>query len=228
MKIHKKNDVVLPDMASWLWLRFKTRPRNYLLALARLVWPPIALISLLIAHSGNCAQIELPLSVKNPISTVFPNSKIVKGDLNNDGINDLAIQISEETGNGLTDRVVIYRGEHDRSYGLFAKSQNIQYGTTDLGIKKKSLYITAFHNSLRESYNEVYQFKYLAKANGFFLIGKEENSLTLDDGNEHIVSVNYLTGKKIEKKKINGQIKEIKSQLTRKERKLLRLEEFGI
>lgn len=203
--------------------------------LTRQFWSLGVLISLQIINSGNsCAQqTELPLSVKAPISAVFPNSTIVNGDLNNDGISDLAILVSEEMSNGITDRLVIYRGKTDGSYGFFAKSLGIQHGTADLKIKRKTLYITTFHNSLKESYNEIYQFKYLAKSNGaksngFFLIGKEETSYTPDDGNKYVVSVNYLTGKRIEREKINGQTKEIKSQLNKVERNLLRLEEFSI
>lgn len=222
-----KNEVKLRDVTPCL--RPKPLSHDCLLALTRFVWLPVALISLLIAHSENTfAQIKPPLNVKNPISAVFPASKAVKGDLNNDGINDLAIQVTEETGNRLSDWVVIYRGKHDGSYDFFAKSQGIQYGTTDLKIRRKSLYITVFHNSLKESYNEVYQFKYLAKFNGFFLIGKEESSHTIEDGGERLVSINYLTGKKIEVEKTNSQSNEIKSQLNVKERKLIKLEEFGI
>lgn len=186
----------------------------------------IFLLSIIFLFSGSgWTQPNFPTSVKPPFTTIFPNSKAVHGDLTDDGIDDFAVLLTEKSESENFDRIAIYIGRSDGSYELAAKSLNLEYGTVDFEIKKKSLFITAFHNSLNKSNSETYQFKY--RKNGFFLIGKEEYSYTPDDGNKFVVSENYLTGKKIEKQTIRNKTSKAISQLSNKETMPIRLDEFS-
>lgn len=184
------------------------------------------MLSIILGISGNSwAQLNLPTSVKPPLATTFTNTKIASGDLNNDGLEDFAVLLNEKSESGNSNRIAIYKGKADGTYELAAQSLNLEYGAIDFEIKRRSLFITAFHNSLKESYSETYQFKY--RNNAFFLIGKEESSYTPDDGNKLVVSENYLTGKRIKRQTISNKTSETIVQLSNKEIIPIRLDEFS-
>lgn len=170
-------------------------------------------------------QADIHLDIKKSLTTIYPESKIISGDLDHDGINDFVVYATEQTSVGMTDRVVVLKGKSGGGYEDFAKSSVIQYGTANIEIKNQSLYIQVDHNSINESHTKIYQFKY--RAGGIFLIGEEERSYVPVDenhGSESITSTNHLTGKVIETEKTNGNVtRETKEKGVRK---LLRLEEF--
>jgi hypothetical protein len=179
----------------------------------------------LFALSGNSdAQVEIPLTIKKPFIEQFSNFHVVEGDLNNDGIGDFVVQVTEE-GNGLpTDKLAVYFGKTDGSYTLVTKSQSYQYGVSGVEIKKGSIFVQVFHNMIPQSYDITYQFKYLK--NNILLIGTEEHSHITANGNEFRSSVNYLTGKKIETNYVNRKTKVTESFLRGEEKKPIKLEEF--
>ena len=179
----------------------------------------------LFALSGNSdAQVEIPLTIKKTLMEQFSKFNVVEGDLNNDGVGDFVVKVTEE-GNGLpTDKLAVYFGKTDGSYTLVTKSQSYQYGVSDLEIKKGSIFVRVFHNMIPQSYNLTYQFKYLKSS--FLLIGTEEYSYISENGNEFRSSVNYLTSKKIETNYVNGKTKVTESFLKGEEKKLIKLEEF--
>jgi hypothetical protein len=186
----------------------------------------LLLLTTLLSLTGNgYAQSQLPRNVRPPLTKEFPDSKIIKGDLNGDGLVDFAILTSGKTTDGATNRVAIYVNKPDGSYAFAAQSGNLDYGTIDIALKRKSLYILAIHNSLKESFNEVYQFTFHNDA--FLLVGKQENAYSPDDGSEYTLSENYLTGKRIEKRKINNKTKETSSLLSTRELKSIRLDQFS-
>jgi hypothetical protein len=181
------------------------------------------LISVLLLCFVQSAFALPPINVMERIKAMYPNSgRIVQGDLNNDGIDDFVLLNKD----GLNDVVVVLKGKSDGSYESFARSSEIEYGTADIEIKRKSIFITVFHNSLALTLSEVYQFKYDSQLAGFFLIGQEENSYAPEDEIKRTISTNYLTGMVIERETANRKTSEVRHKLAPNERRLLKLEAF--
>lgn len=171
-------------------------------------------------------QADIPADARTLLANEYLESKILSGDLDQDGVNDFVVYATERTGEGLAGKVVILKGKSGGGYDVLAKSSFIQYGTADIEISKNSLFLRVDHNSVNESQTETYQFKY--RDGGFFLIGKEEISYNPADeshGAEYRTSTNYLAGVEVETEKVDGKIT---AQTKKKiEVKLLKLENFS-
>jgi hypothetical protein len=171
-------------------------------------------------------QADIPIVEKISLSEIFPNSKILSGDIDQDGINDFIVYATEQDNNGMTDKVVVLKGKSVGGYDNFAKSSSIQYGTANIEFKNQSLYIQFDHNSANESQTEIYQFKY--RNGGIFLIGEERISYVPVDethGSTFRTSTNFLTGEVIKSEITDG--KKTKELKERVKRELLSLENFS-
>jgi hypothetical protein len=185
------------------------------------------IIALLLCFAQSAFALP-PIHVMERIKAMYPNSgRIVQADLNNDGLDDIVLLDTKKDKDRLRDVVVVLKGLSEDFYALFATSSDIEYGTADIEIKRQSIFIRVFHNSLTLTFNEVYQFKYDNQSAGFFLIGQEENSYASEDEIKRTISTNYLTGMVIERELSNGKTREIKHKIPANERHLLKLEAFS-
>jgi hypothetical protein len=169
-------------------------------------------------------QADIPLEVKESLSILYPESKILSGDLDQDGTKDFVVYATEHTDDGLADSVIILKGKPGGGYEEKAKSSVIQHGTSSIEIKNNSVYLQVDH----ESHTDIYQFK--VRDGGAYLIGKEEVSydhpVDKKHGSESRTIANYLSGEVIKIQKANG--KTTSTTKEKVERKLIRLEDFSL
>ena len=171
-------------------------------------------------------QADIPLDARESLSILYPESKILSGDLDQDGTKDFVVYATEHTDDELAYRVIILKGKPGGGYEELAQSSAIQYGTAKIEIKNNSIYLQLDRNSINEAHNEIYQFK--IRDGGVFLIGKEEISYIPVDkkhGSESRITINYLSGEAIKTLKVNGKV--TSSTKEKAERKLIRLEDFS-
>lgn len=165
-----------------------------------------------------------PEIFKVDVENKYPKNKILRGDLNNDGIPDIVISYSEQQIKDRFDRIAVYEGQTAGSFCLVAKSGKLEYGKTDFELKKGSIFVTAFSNTNNESVSETYQFKY---RNGHYvLIGSEQSEINNSNGTTYRDSKNHLTGKRIEKTTKERKTVEKASTLADDESKVLSLDRF--
>ena len=185
-------------------------------------WCALFLINVLLSPSVVLAC-SLEISEVD-VENKYPKSKILRGDVNNDGIRDIVISYSEQQIKDRFDRIAVYEGQTAGSYCLVAISGNLEYGKTGFELKKGSIFVTASSNTINESVSETYQFKY--RNGGYVLIGSEESEINNLDGTMYRDSKNYLTGKRIEKTTKDRKTVEKTSTLGDDESKLLSLDRF--
>lgn len=184
---------------------------------------PLGKMKKFVSCGKTILQADTPLDEGKSLIKNFPESKILSGDLDNDGINDFIVFATEHTRDGMADRIIILKGKPGGGYEDLAKSSTIEYGKADIEMTNHSLYLQVDSNSLEESLTEIYQFKY--RNRGFYLIGKEEREDVPDEGKITNISTNYLTGEEIEIDWVNG--KKTSETRNKVKRKLVRLEEFS-
>jgi len=172
-------------------------------------------------------QADIPLDEKKSLAATYPDSTILSGDLDHDGINDFVVGIPTKTDYGMGEKVIVLKGKHGKGYENFAMSSDIE-GFSDIEIKNQSFYILVDHNSLVNTHRVTYQFKY--RSDGIYLIGEEEYSaLPGNDAWELLfrISTNYLTGDIIKYERTDNQkIIKTKSRLEKDKLRLLRFEDF--
>lgn len=168
-------------------------------------------------------QSDIPLTEMKSISKIYPQSKVLSGDLDHDGIDDFVVSTTEDNKGALVDKVYILKGNPGGGYTKFSTSSFIEYGKSDIELRNQSFYIVVSNNTLKESNTETYQFKF--RNGAFLLIGQEVREDDLDEGTSSTISTNFLTGVEIKSDWING--KKTGEAKTSVERKLLKLEDFG-
>ena len=171
-------------------------------------------------------QADIPIDAKESLSLLYPESKILSGDLDQDGTKDFVVYATEHADDGLVYQLIILKSKPGGGYEELGKSSAIQYGTTNIEIKNNSLYLQVDSNSANESHNEIYQFR--IRDGHVFLIGKEDITYVPADkkhGNESRTTTNYLSGEVIKTLKVNGKATSTSKEKT--ERKLIMLEDFS-
>jgi len=167
------------------------------------------------------------------LTSLFPQARVIDwkvGDLTGDGIDDMAMMIVEDVKPDSDERILVLKGNSDGTYGLLVKSlayPSVSYTTTTmtLRIKGNALFVGSGGPSDSESVSSVeYQFK--QRGADLCLIGykaqKSNNTMPDDQG----LSINLLTGDRVEWRKINTKRFEIRSKL--ETMPLLKLAAFGL
>jgi hypothetical protein len=171
-------------------------------------------------------QADIPLDARETLSILYPESKILSGDLDQDGTKDFVVYATEHADDGLVYQLIILKSKPGGGYEELGKSSSIQFGTPNIEIKNNSLYLQVNHTSVNESHDEIYQFK--IRDGHVFLIGKEDITYVPTEkkhGNESRTTTNHLSGELIKSMKVNGKTTSTTKEKT--ERKLLRLEDFS-
>lgn len=174
-------------------------------------------------------QPDTPREVMESIARRYPVSKTLAGDLRGGEANVYVAYVTERTAEGQNDRIIVLSAAADGRLEQVAESGKIEYGTGDIEIKKHSIFVHIFHNSLDDGYSERYQFR--SSGNRFVLIGAEISGARLDSEDSFTTSVNYLTHEIVETRIVGGKTTEIKSKLEGKQKvlqfvKQITLEEF--
>jgi hypothetical protein len=154
------------------------------------------------------------------------------GDLNQDGIEDIALMITENDQHRSDERIVVLKKKAAGGYELMAKSLSYDStagtaATRTLSIKNNSLFARVGGPSDFESVSsQDFQFKW--RNNDLCLIGLKYFVSKLVNKKEGIddqeISINYLTGEKVEWKKVDMERLEVKSKIPVKA--LVKLEQF--
>ena len=162
------------------------------------------------------AQADTFTSSEAAIANLFPNKNpwvwtSEEGDLNGDGIIDLAMIITLDRENGpLEKRLLVLAGAAAGKYTLLSVSGEYCDAQKfyNLGAKGDSLFVTEVHHVGEDgSTTNTLQFRFNKTHGDFELIGKEN----IWEGKEYgRSSVNYLAGLSIEYKRVRGHIKATK------------------
>jgi hypothetical protein len=161
---------------------------------------------------------------KDEAEKTYPDGKSVLGDLNGDGVIDLAIHYAAQDSTSRYDRIVIFERQDSGKYCLNARSGRLEPGKTDIELANGSLFVLALSNTINESVRESFQFR---KRNGrYVLIGFEESVDDVVEKSLRRDSRNYLTGKRIERTTKNGRTIEKAGAIKNDENALLPLEAF--
>ncbi len=150
------------------------------------------------------------------IAALFPTKKFVEwtsteGDLNGDGIKDLAMILTQEDEPG-EKRLVVLAGVHGRKYSPLSVSSKYCDAQKFYNLKAEgpSLFVEEVHRADDPLITNTLQFRFNKKLVDLELIGKENISESLQDKEYHRLSVNYPAGVAIVYERIRGRIKATK------------------
>ena len=177
-------------------------------------------VSILFCVESLCAFAENTPIVQKALIVIapqFPHLKSVwanaEGDLNGDGIRDLALLLVGQKGEDAPqeERLFVLTGNPDGSYGLLSvsaefchprKFYNLDIGNSFLFVKM----VETADSASASSYT--FQFRYNAKLHDLEQIGAETHAESYEEPyDEERTSSNYLTGKEIHTAKRGGKTK---------------------
>lgn len=154
-----------------------------------------------------------------------------RGDLNGDGMADLAmiVSYSDDSGGGVRTRLVVLAGIAGGGYRVL--SQSNQYCNAqkfyNLTITAMSLYVQAVHKAdSDELASETLQFRFNKKLGDLEAIGQENVWESYSRHSWGRLSKNYLTGAGIESEKVAGRVVQNK-KTTSQPKPLIRLNGFS-
>ena len=166
------------------------------------------------------------------VKPLFPDKEFnvwtsAEGDLDGDGIKDIAVVITASPENGSREeRLVVLTGNPDKNYSILAISGEFcgVQKFYNLNMDKNSLYVEGVSGVDHNAYSSfTLQFRYNAALKDLELIGKTE--LNEEYGKSYYkVSVNYLNKTIIHSRKEKNRYKEAKIQMNNP--KLFRLQGF--
>lgn len=194
-----------------------------------------AILSLLLSVSSQAQEgiLQCPPQAKQVIAKAFPSLKFeeyecARGDLDRDGIPDVAAIIQYTSDDIELAQVLILKGSNSGNYSIIAKSD--VYGPhmrrdEYASISKGSVFLSASTHTYDEYVGASYQFKLVEKE--FVLIGLEETRGGIgEDKPSYSRSVNFLTNRLIEHRRIRG--KQIVDQRLLQTQQKTRLTEFTL
>lgn len=179
------------------------------------------LLSFSLVLSGNAiANEDIPLPARELVFKLFPAAKTLDwrgGDLNRDGLDDLVVWIAESDNFDSNERIIVLRAKKDVSYELMAKSlsfASVRYtpSTTFLDLEQGSLYVGVSGPADYGSYSSI-RFQFKQKKGALRLIGYRARQSKNQDVDDQELSLNFLTGERIEWRKVQKSRKEVKSKL---------------
>ena len=194
-----------------------------------------ALILLLLAACQVTASSDLPAPVVDALRKTLPhhepNKKYIEmGDLNNDGVAEIATLLGDPDYNKFKEkdgeiRIVILSGNPSEGFKVLTSSPELPRDPNVfyfLRVKNKSLYLLTSGRGFTLNY----QFK--LRGGDFVLIGEESTSFSPSEENAPYIkeSFNYLTGRAVHSEKSSKGYKEKKGSFEGK--RLVKLVEFNL
>jgi hypothetical protein len=168
---------------------------------------------------------DLPpyLAAKNAIEAHFPDrhysvwtSEV--GDLNGDGIDDIAIVMTAARDGQHEERLAVFTGKRDQGYALLAVSGDFCHVRKfyNLRIRKSSLFVEAVMKASGDASASVtLQFRYSAARKDLELIGSERHSEEYAHEAYYRASTNYLSGAVLHERKEQRRRKQARAQIAR-------------
>lgn len=176
-------------------------------------------LSVLFCMSSVCVSAEENFKPKIALSAIPAEFRYLdamranaEGDLNGDGIPDMAMVLTGQKGADGPDeeRLFVLTGTPGGSYKILSVSGDFCHPRNfyELDVGNKSLYVrmVEYADSARES-SYTLQFRYNAKLNDLELIGSETHSESYQEDVEERTSTNYLTGKAIHTTRTGKKVK---------------------
>lgn len=194
-----------------------------------------ALILLLLAACQVTASSDLPAPVVDALRKTLPhhepNKKYIEmGDLNNDGVAEIATLLGDPDYNKFKEkdgeiRIVILSGNPSEGFKVLTSSPELPRDPNVfyfLRVKNQSLYLLTSGRGFTLNY----QFK--LRGGDFVLIGEESTSFSPSEENAPYIkeSFNYLTGRAVHSEKSSKGYKEKKGSFEGK--RLVKLVEFNL
>ncbi|HVK54087.1 MAG TPA: hypothetical protein VM532_03565 [Burkholderiales bacterium] len=153
------------------------------------------------------------------IAPAFPHLTfiwaIAEGDLDGDGISDLALVVTGQRGENAPreERLFVLTGNPDGSYRVLSVSDEFCHVSKfyNLDIGKNSVFVQGFgYADAARASSVTLQFRYNAKLKDLELIGEQSLEENYEDGSYYRVSVNYLTKAAIHSRHAEKRHKEAK------------------
>lgn len=170
-------------------------------------------------------------NASTPRANSFNEWTSERGDLNGDGVADLAMIVSyaDDSGGGIRTRLVVLSGV--ASGGYVVLSESAEYCSAqkfyNLSIQGAVLYVQAVHKAdANEIASETIQFRFNYRLGDFEAVGRESAWKSYSSNSWGTLSENLLTGKNIESKKGLGRAVSTK-KLTKPAQPLVRLSGFS-
>lgn len=166
-------------------------------------------------------EISRYVSVEEALKTRGNLWNKTEGDLNADGINDVAIIVTgyyregETAGRG--EKLIILTGNADGSSSLLSTTNefcNVRYHY-NLTIRKGSLFVAGITSISANMSNYTLQFRYNKQLNDLELIGREKFNENYDKQTFYRISVNYLTQRVIHSRKAKNRYKEASAKMNK-------------
>jgi hypothetical protein len=164
-------------------------------------------LSVLLSMWSVCVSAEYGLKQQKALTAIPSEFRrfdsiwaITEGDLNGDGIPDMAMVLTGgSTNNGLPEeRLFVLTGNPDGSYKVLSVSDEFCHPRKfyNLDIAKSSLFVQMVEQADAASESSyTLQFRYSAEVNDLELIGEETHAESYEERYEERNSSNYLTGK---------------------------------
>jgi hypothetical protein len=141
------------------------------------------------------------------------------GDLNGDGIDDLALIVTAPRENTQNDeRLLVFAGNRDKTYSVLAFSAEFCHVRKfyNLSIAKSSLFVQGVMTENGNSMSSLtLQFRYNPRRKDLELIGREYSSADYAQNTSERVSTNYLTGAVHREGTVKNKRKQARVQLPR-------------
>lgn len=175
--------------------------------------PPLALLTWAAAAAAQPAVFP---DAKAAIAASYPNDKFSEwtsttGDWNGDGLEDLAIIVTNAGGlveGPLQIRLLVLAGAPGGKYMVMSASSTYCSAQKFFNVEAKgaSLFVSAVHKAEGDAeITETLQFRFNKKLADLELIGKEDLSQVYG-GEYHRTSINYLSGVAIDYERVQGRI----------------------
>lgn len=160
------------------------------------------------------ARLAIPLEFRH--SDFFWT--IAEGDLNGDGVPDLALLLTRHKGEGQREeRLLVLTGRADGSYQVLSVSGEFCHPSKfyNLDIKNNSLFVQAVYYADAARFSGfTLQFRYNAKTEDLEHIGEQQDDEDYSSNSSYRVSLNYLTNAAIHSRRVGKKYKEVRGRLT--------------
>jgi hypothetical protein len=193
-----------------------------------------AVLGLAPMPASQAQQLPPYLSARQALEAHYPDRQfsvwtIASGDLNGDGIDDLALIVTAPRATTQHDeRLLVFAGKRDKSWTPLALSAEFCHARKfyQLDIARSALFVQGFTAADSDAASSfTLQFRYSARRNDLELIGREELSEEYAQQASYRVSTNYLSGVVLHERREKSKRKQARAQMPRAA-ELMRLNGF--
>lgn len=192
-------------------------------ALYRTALPWLAVVAILC--TGNVRAADESTSAEQKARRAIPPEfrhpdfvwTTAEGDLNGDGIPDLALLLTKHKGEDQREeRLLVLTGRADGSYQVLSTSGEFCHPSKfyNLEIKNHSLFVQAVYYADAARFSGfTLQFRYNAKIKDLEHIGEQQDDEDYSSNASHRVSLNYLTNATIDSRRAGKKYKEARGRI---------------